>query len=370
MQQLLTSKNYILNLMRKSSTTSSPASTSSAFLPESAKGQPTFSQQAKLPRLPIPSLESTVNRYLKSLEPLATPAELSRSKSLVEDFVKTLGPTLQKRLIEYDKKQKYSWLENIWLDRAYLSYRESVMQNVNWYMVFKGSHVTFDDSLVVDGLPYTQGQLKRAAVLTKFAYDFKRLLDEERVPVDVTKTDVLCMHQTTRMFGVTRVPKLGKDELSGDFPAKGKTAMVIIDDQIFIINVIDQSIDQIYSNLVKCVKQLKNLKKRSPPVAILTSEHRDLWARQYSKIIALNNQIINKINDALFAVCLDSVSPKTPHESADLGLHGVNGKNRWFDKCIQFFVTPNGVAGCNGEHSPCDAVIPNQMTTFVLQQYL
>lgn len=350
--------------MRRNST-----SKSTAFTIDSIRGKPTFSQQSKLPRLPVPDLNNTAQRYIRSLEPIATENELEKAKALMNDFVNTVGPTLQKRLEDYDKKQKYSWLEDIWLDKAYLSFREPIMLNVNWYMVFKGGPSRLDDRLVCESLPYTKGQLMRAAVLSKLACDFKLLLDKEQIPIDATKTGPLCMNQLTRMFGVTRVPKPENDILVGDHPAKGKTAMILIDDQIFIIDVLGCSIQQIHDNLVNCVQQLANLKKRSPPIGILTTEHRVRWSKQYEKIERLNRDQLKKINESLFAVCLDSQSPGTAHEAAALALHGPHGRNRWFDKCIQFFVTPNGVAGCNGEHSPCDAVIPNQMTTFVLQQY-
>ena len=43
------------------------------------------------------------------------------------------------------------------------------------------------------------------------------------------------------------------------------------------------------------------------------------------------------------------------------------GTNRWFDKGLNFWICPNGKAGANGEHSPCDAVIPNLMAEFTLK---
>lgn len=38
--------------------------------------------------------------------------------------------------------------------------------------------------------------------------------------------------------------------------------------------------------------------------------------------------------------------------------HGYRGHNRWFDKCISMVLDNLGRAGCNGEHSPLDAVVP------------
>lgn len=350
-------------------TPSLSASSGIAFNPSTLKGKPTFSLQKTLPRLPIPSLEDTARRYLKSLQPIATLSEFKASSELVNDFVTGLGQTLQSRLIEYDRKQECSWLEKMWLDKAYLSYREPIMINVNWYMVFKENGQLKKFDRLISQLPYTVGQLQRVAILAKLACEYKTLLDKQQVPIDATKAGPLCMHQTQRMFGVSRIPEKPKDRLIGDHPARGTTAMVLIAEQIFIIEVLNQSLSSIYANLVECIHALHEMKKKSPPIGILTSENRDVWAEQYLKISNLNHNQMEKINDSLFAICLDSKIPDSNHEAAALALHGCYGKNRWFDKCIQFFVCPNGVAGCNGEHSPCDAVIPNQMTTFVLEKY-
>jgi carnitine O-acetyltransferase len=40
---------------------------------------------------------------------------------------------------------------------------------------------------------------------------------------------------------------------------------------------------------------------------------------------------------------------------------GRRGHNRWFEKAISLVVDNTGRAGCNGEHSPLDAVVPAQM---------
>jgi hypothetical protein len=65
----------------------------------------TFSHQRSLPRLPIPPLRQTAERYLKSLEPFIADKgngkdELKKHEALVEDFVREggIGVRLQERL--------------------------------------------------------------------------------------------------------------------------------------------------------------------------------------------------------------------------------------------------------------------------------
>lgn len=61
----------------------------------------TYAAQDKLPKLPIPDLESTCKKYLDSLDPLQTAREHHDSERAVEEFLRSEGPELQKKLKEY-----------------------------------------------------------------------------------------------------------------------------------------------------------------------------------------------------------------------------------------------------------------------------
>ena len=57
--------------------------------------------EESLPKLPVPTLEETAARYLKSVHPLLTPGEFENTKMAVESFTKpgAIGHTLQDRLL-------------------------------------------------------------------------------------------------------------------------------------------------------------------------------------------------------------------------------------------------------------------------------
>lgn len=61
----------------------------------------TFAAQEKLPKLPIPELESSMTRYLAALKPLQTPREHAETRLATQEFVKSEGPELQERLKKY-----------------------------------------------------------------------------------------------------------------------------------------------------------------------------------------------------------------------------------------------------------------------------
>lgn len=63
----------------------------------------TFAAQHKLPKLPLPSLESSCKKYLEALKPLQSAPEHEASIEAVENFLHKEGPILQAQLKEYDK---------------------------------------------------------------------------------------------------------------------------------------------------------------------------------------------------------------------------------------------------------------------------
>lgn len=61
----------------------------------------TFASQDKLPKLPIPELESSLKKYLLALQPLQNAREHRETKAAVDDFLHSEGPELQERLKKY-----------------------------------------------------------------------------------------------------------------------------------------------------------------------------------------------------------------------------------------------------------------------------
>lgn len=61
----------------------------------------TFAAQDKLPKLPIPELDSSMKKYLAALKPLQSPREHGETMQAVDEFLKSEGPELQERLKKY-----------------------------------------------------------------------------------------------------------------------------------------------------------------------------------------------------------------------------------------------------------------------------
>ena len=91
-----------------------------------------YSFQTSLPRLPVPAVKDTVNRYLESVRPLMNDEEFKRMEGLAKDFAFNLGPRLQWYL-----KLKSWWATNYvsdwWEEYIYLRGRGPIMVNSNYF---------------------------------------------------------------------------------------------------------------------------------------------------------------------------------------------------------------------------------------------
>lgn len=118
----------------------------------------TYAGQSSLPRLPIPTLEETLDRFPAAVSALLSTCDDSTSnnnnggngndskemKECLEEihkFLTTDGPKLQKLLVEYDEQGKEdgkvgSYVEEFWTD-AYLAPDSSLVMNLNPFFVLE-----------------------------------------------------------------------------------------------------------------------------------------------------------------------------------------------------------------------------------------
>ncbi|XP_004393866.1 PREDICTED: carnitine O-palmitoyltransferase 1, liver isoform isoform 4 [Odobenus rosmarus divergens] len=154
-----------------------------------------YSFQTSLPRLPVPAVKDTVNRYLESVKPLMKESDFKRMTVLAEDFAVSLGPKLQWYL-----KLKSWWATNYvsdwWEEYIYLRGRGPLMVNSNYYAM---------DLLYI--LP-TQIQAARAGNAIHAILLYRRRLDREEIkPIFLLGSTVpLCSAQWERMFNTSRIP--------------------------------------------------------------------------------------------------------------------------------------------------------------------
>lgn len=96
-----------------------------------------------------------------------------------------------------------------------------------------------------------------------------------------------------------------------------------------------------------------------------------------------NLETLRYIEDSIMVFSLDDYTrmPSTsdrpaPFKDPDLDAHvkncssALNGRNRWYDKCVSIFVESSGRAGALGEHTPCDGLVVGALLHHCLGEHI
>uniref|UniRef100_A0A669DN72 Carnitine O-acetyltransferase n=1 Tax=Oreochromis niloticus TaxID=8128 RepID=A0A669DN72_ORENI len=300
-----------------------------------------LTHQEGLPKLPVPPLKQTCERYLAVLEPLVSDEEMDHTRKVVQEFLKGgVGERLQKGL-ERRARKTDNWLTEWWMQSAYLDCRMPVAVYTSPGVVLPQMH--FHDR---------QGQMSQT------------------LPVEYLSGKPLCMDQYYQILSSCRIPGPKRDTVVNH--ARGKTPpthiTVVHNFQFFVLDVYNSdgtplTVDQIYMQLEKIWNS--SLQTNKEPIGILTSQHRNTWGKAYNNLIKdrTNKDSVRAIQKSIFTVCLDAPMLRVSDDlylsrvAAQI-LHGGgarwNSGNRWFDKTLQFIVGEDGACGLVYEHAPAE----------------
>ncbi|XP_037348168.1 carnitine O-acetyltransferase isoform X3 [Talpa occidentalis] len=316
--------------------------------------------QDSLPRLPVPPLQQSLDHYLKALQPIVSEEEWAQTKQLVEEFQTSggVGERLQKGLERRAKKSE-NWLSEWWLKTAYLQYRQPLVIHSS-----PGLMLPKQDFMDL------QGQLRFAAKLIEGVLDFKAMIDNETLPVEYLGGKPLCMNQYYQILSSCRMPGPKQDTVVNFSKVKKPPLHITVvhNFQFFELDVYHSdgtplTSDQIFVQLEKIWNS--SLQTNKEPVGILTSNHRNSWAKAYNTLIKdkVNRESVRSIQQSIFTMCLDAPMPRVAKEEylshvAGQMLHGgggpLNSGNRWFDKTLQFIVAEDGSCGLVYEHAAAE----------------
>ncbi|XP_077817972.1 carnitine O-palmitoyltransferase 1, liver isoform isoform X5 [Macaca mulatta] len=289
-----------------------------------------YSFQTSLPRLPVPAVKDTVNRYLESVRPLMKEEDFKRMTALAQDFAVSLGPRLQWYL-----KLKSWWATNYvsdwWEEYIYLRGRGPLMVNSNYYAMI-------------------------------------RLLGS---------TIPLCSAQWERMFNTSRIPGEETDTIQHMRDSKhivvyhrGRYFKVWLyhDGRLLKPREMEQQMQRILDNT-------SEPQPGEARLAALTAGDRVPWARCRQAYFGRgkNKQSLDAVEKAAFFVTLDETEQGYRTEDPDTSMDSyakslLHGQcyDRWFDKSFTFVVFKNGKIGINAEHSWADAPIMAHLWEYVM----
>ncbi|XP_063798481.1 carnitine O-palmitoyltransferase 1, liver isoform-like isoform X2 [Pseudophryne corroboree] len=315
-----------------------------------------YSYQASLPRLPVPGIKQTMQRYLDSVKPLMSDDEYKRMTALAKDFEVNLAPRLQWYL-----KLKSWWASNYvsdwWEEYIYLRGRSPIMVNSNYYAM---------DFLYVIPTPI---QAARAGNTVHALLLYRRKLTREELkPLMIQDCLPMCSAQYEHIFNTARIPGIETDTIQHYSDSKH---IVVYHKGCFY------KVWVYHGGRLLNPKELENqfqhiLDDPSPPnpgeekLAALTAGDRTTWAKARKSYFrsGKNLQCLDLVEKAAFFVTLEDseqgLNPDDPVNSLDAYAKSLlHGKcyDRWFDKSFSHIVFKNGKVGLNAEHSWADAPI-------------
>ncbi|MGF7239168.1 MAG: choline/carnitine O-acyltransferase [Frankia sp.] len=330
--------------------------------------QRTFENEDRLPRVPLPSLDDSCERFLAWCAPLLTNEELAVTQAAVTEFQRPGGPgrTLHAALEEYDSRPEvHSWLDTFWPAR-YLGRRDRIALNANFIFLFRDSG---------------QSQIDRAVSLVAGAVDYKLQLDDEAVPPVVSRGQPLSMEQNKFLFSSTRIPGAEQDTVRTPYtdewpgPSDARHIVVFFRGNMYRMDVLGpygrpHSLDDLASGLRAIIKT--GAERAAPDTAVgqLTTKARADWAASRSALLAAdpaNQAALDDIETALFCLCLEDFAPADNLVASDHLLYG-DSANRWFDKAVSLIVFADGAAGINVEHCGLDGTTILSFVDAVLDQ--
>uniref|UniRef100_H2YB08 Uncharacterized protein n=1 Tax=Ciona savignyi TaxID=51511 RepID=H2YB08_CIOSA len=321
-----------------------------------------YSYQASLPRMPVPPLKSTIERYLTSVRPLLDDKDYDAMKSLSEEFLSTIASKLQRYLV-----LKSWWATNYvsdwWEQYVYLAGRGPIMVNSNYYGMDLLYHVP------------TNIQTSRAANVVHALFAFRSTLDKEMIkPIKVNGVVPLCSSQYERVFNTCRTPGVESGTSATGWTVG--TFAVYHQGRWFKMTCYKNGIllepSELEIQLESIINNTSEPSEGEKHLAALTAGERVPWAKARNTYFAdgINKKSLHAIESA-FVLILDDQEQIIEDAEQGLSSYGralLHGKchNRWFDKSFNCVVFKNGRFGINAEHSWADAPIMSYLAEQVL----
>ncbi|XP_077817975.1 carnitine O-palmitoyltransferase 1, liver isoform isoform X8 [Macaca mulatta] len=263
-----------------------------------------YSFQTSLPRLPVPAVKDTVNRYLESVRPLMKEEDFKRMTALAQDFAVSLGPRLQWYL-----KLKSWWATN------YIRLLGSTIPlcSAQWERMFNTSRIPGEETDTIQHMRDSKHIVvyHRGRYFKVWLYHDGRLLKPREME-----------QQMQRILDNTSEPQ----------PGEARLAALTAGDRVPWARC-----RQAYFGRGKNKQSLDAVEKAAFFVTLDETE------QGYR-----------------------TEDPDTSMDSyAKSLLHG-QCYDRWFDKSFTFVVFKNGKIGINAEHSWADAPIMAHLWEYVM----
>lgn len=341
-----------------------------------------------LPKLPVPSLNSSVQQVLTALKPLVTDEEYGEVFEEASRFLTDDGILLaQAHLEAAAKNDSISCYLNAVNGESYPGV----------YGDLRGDILPRNPYLVLEEDPYSQtinppNQAQRAASLINSSLKFIVSMRNGTLKRDTTPKlgTPLTMNCYKNLFGSTRVPDTDTNMYHLVTIQKYKEindsrhVVFICNNQFYTLEVLTPCLDPdaiskhdiwfndaelagIVQSILDDASAVGSVLTVNNAIGSITTLTYSLWKSARTELCRSNSEALQAIDDALFVVSLDhTIAPVSEQEKTVAISHGTSnlfkGTNiqvgsctsRWYDK-LQLVVTANAVAGVVWESSTMDS---------------
>ncbi|XP_065575032.1 choline O-acetyltransferase-like [Artemia franciscana] len=320
-----------------------------------------------LPKLPIPSLELTLQNFKLATTAFLTDEEFETVSEACKELEGASGSAIQRYLLDRQEKHD-NWAYDWWLEDMYLKNSLPLPIHSNPGMIFPRE--TFKT---------TEEFIRYVSCFVEEAYKFKIKIDRNLIPQDRAssreRNQPLCMLQYQRIFSSYRESGYSKDNLLEYEPNNNSHFIVAAKGQFFVVQYMTEKSTLSFEDLYLELAQIyKSSQQQQEKVGLLTAAERRHSATLFENLMKdkQNNDNVCTIRSAAFIICLDD-NPGTDSESGRMAqmIHGggvsKNSTNRWFNKTMQFIFSESGSCGLCYEHSPAEGIVVVQMVEDILK---
>ncbi|XP_049766558.1 carnitine O-palmitoyltransferase 1, liver isoform-like [Schistocerca cancellata] len=327
-----------------------------------------YSYQGVLPRLPVPPLNETIEKYLQSVRPIYDNERFDKVQNLATEFKNGIGRKFQRYLV-FKSWTSDNYVTDWWQEFIYLRGRSPLVVNSNYYCI---------DTILLN---HTNLQSARAATAIHNFLQFRKQIDDETLqPIIIQGLIPLCSWQYSRIFNTTRIPG---DEADVTMHYKDSDHIVVYHKGRYFKVIVCYhgrilKSCEIEQQLMQILNDQSSPSAGEEKLAALTAGDRTHWSKTRKRYFSdgVNKCSLDTIEKAAFVVSLDEEpleydkeDPSKLDKFACSLLHG-KGYDRWFDKSITLCVGSNGHMGFNAEHSGADGAVMAHTWEYVLQDEL
>lgn len=286
--------------------------------------------QYSLPRLPIPKLEATCERYLAAVKPILNNDEkaFEQTRQLVDDFRTGDGQRLDAQLRQKNTANRHtSYISKPWFE-MYLKSRLPLILNFNFFLAFTDdqkqltpaarltnyvvSSVRFMNSLRANSLDPEVYHLYPKKTNTDRFRQYLRFVPKaiSFYGAMIQKAYPLDMSQYSRLFNSTRIPKADCDVLQTNVE-NVRHIIVLKHGHYYKVNILEENGELLPAEKIAAIMKYLcedvNETENKYPLGYCTADKRDRWAAIREQIQGLsehNKQIFREIDNSIMVICL------------------------------------------------------------------